>query len=156
MCFGIRISSPLHLATQITPIHNIDCTKNAKNACGDMILGMIFHECGMLFHKCVIFFHEYGMHYTSTSKVCHFHWTLTLKNQKCFGNLKQPSAWNCGIFAAQASCQMKRPQNSDSITHVKRQNSTFRTETRRKSLKYLFLETPCMYVVHIVWSGFTI
>ena len=38
---------------------------------------------------------------------------------------------------------MKPPQNSDSITHVKKQNPTSKTEIRRKSLKYLFLETPC-------------
>ena len=40
---------------------------------------------------------------------------------------------------------MKRAQNSDSKTHVKQQNPTSRTEIRRKSLKYLFLETPCNY-----------
>ena len=36
MCFGIRISSPFHLATQIVPIQNPNCPKNAKNACADM------------------------------------------------------------------------------------------------------------------------
>ena len=39
---------------------------------------------------------------------------------------------------------MKRARNFDSITHLKRQNPTSRTEIRRTSLKYLFLETPCM------------
>ena len=38
---------------------------------------------------------------------------------------------------------MKRAQNSDSKTHMKKQNPTSRTEISRKSLKYLFLETPC-------------
>ena len=38
---------------------------------------------------------------------------------------------------------MKRAQNSDSKTHVKKQNPTSRTEISRQSLKYLFLETPC-------------
>ena len=42
---------------------------------------------------------------------------------------------------------MKRAQNSDSKTHVKKQNPTSRTEISRKSLKYLFLETPCMYLL---------
>ena len=42
------------------------------------------------------------------------------------------------------SGQMKRLRNSDSITHVKKQNPTSRTEIRQKSLKYLFLETPCI------------
>ena len=94
MCFGIRISSPLHLATQITPIHNIDCTKNAKNACGDMILGMIFHECGMLFHKCVILFHECGMHYTPISNVCHFHKNVNSEQPVIFWEFKATGAWN--------------------------------------------------------------
>ena len=39
---------------------------------------------------------------------------------------------------------MKRAQNSDSKTHVKKQNLNSRTEIRQKSLKYLYLETPCM------------
>ena len=42
---------------------------------------------------------------------------------------------------------MKQAQNSDSKTHVKKQNPTSSTEISRKSLKYLFLETPCM------WNG---
>ena len=46
MCFGIIILSPFHLATQIIPIHNINCTNNAKNASGDMSFGMLFYECG--------------------------------------------------------------------------------------------------------------
>ena len=37
MCFGIRISSLFHLATQIAPIQNLNCPVNAKNACADMI-----------------------------------------------------------------------------------------------------------------------
>ena len=41
---------------------------------------------------------------------------------------------------------MKQAQNSDSKTHVNKQNLTSRTEIRRQSLKYLFLETPCMYI----------
>ena len=41
---------------------------------------------------------------------------------------------------------MKRTQNSDSKPHVKKQNLTSRTEVRRKSLKYLFLETHCIFV----------
>ena len=39
---------------------------------------------------------------------------------------------------------MKPPQNSDSKTRVKKQNLTSKTEIRQKSLKYLFLETPCI------------
>ena len=31
MCFGIRISSPFHLATQIVSIQNPNCPKNAKS-----------------------------------------------------------------------------------------------------------------------------
>ena len=37
MCFGIRILSPFHLATQIVSIQNLHCPKNAKNVCADMI-----------------------------------------------------------------------------------------------------------------------
>ena len=37
MCFGIRILSPLHLAIQKVSIQNLNCPKNAKNACADMI-----------------------------------------------------------------------------------------------------------------------
>ena len=37
MCFGIRISSPFHLAIQKVSIQNLNCPKNAKNACADMI-----------------------------------------------------------------------------------------------------------------------
>ena len=76
MCYGIRISSPFHLGTQIISIHILNCPKIAKNACTDMVFGMHIHECGfrvMLFHKCVMFLHGCGMHYTSISKVCHFH-----------------------------------------------------------------------------------
>ena len=40
---------------------------------------------------------------------------------------------------------MKRSRNSDSKTHVKKQNPTSRTEISRQSLKYLFLETPCIF-----------
>ena len=35
MCFGIRISSPSHLATLILLIQNQLCPKNARNACAD-------------------------------------------------------------------------------------------------------------------------
>ena len=44
------------------------------------------------------------------------------------------------------SGQLKRVRNSDSKTHVNKQNPTSITEIRRKSLKYLFLETPCTCV----------
>ena len=40
---------------------------------------------------------------------------------------------------------MKRAQNSDFWTQVKKWNPTSRTEIRQKSLKYLFLETPCIW-----------
>ena len=40
------------------------------------------------------------------------------------------------------SGKMKRAPNSDSKTHVKKQNPTSRTEIRRKSLKYLFQRHP--------------
>ena len=36
MCFGIRISSPFHLATQTRHFQNLKCPKNAKNACADL------------------------------------------------------------------------------------------------------------------------
>ena len=88
MCFGIRISSPFHLATQIVSIQNLNCLKNAKNACADMIFGMIFHTCKMLFHICKIlfhickiFFHECGIYSTCLSNVCHFHEIFTLKSK---------------------------------------------------------------------------
>ena len=38
MCFGIRISSSIHLNTLNIPIHNVKCPKNAKNACADITL----------------------------------------------------------------------------------------------------------------------
>ena len=41
MCFGIRILSPFHLAIQKVSIQNINCPKNAKNACADMILSLL-------------------------------------------------------------------------------------------------------------------
>ena len=104
MCFGIRIWSPFHLATQIISIHNLNCPKNTKkNACADMIFLMLFHECGMFFHNWVIFFHECGMHQTSISNVCHLYLMLTLKNQRFFGNLKQPSAWNRDSICSSSS-----------------------------------------------------
>ena len=37
MCFGIRISSQFHLAFQKLSIQNLNCPKNAKHACADMI-----------------------------------------------------------------------------------------------------------------------
>ena len=49
---GIRILSQFHLATPIVYIQNLNCPKNAKNACADKIFGMIFHTmydtCEML------------------------------------------------------------------------------------------------------------
>ena len=45
MCFGTRILSPFHLATQIVSIHNLKCLKNVKTTCADMIFRMIFHKC---------------------------------------------------------------------------------------------------------------
>ena len=44
---------------------------------------------------------------------------------------------------------MKEAQNSDSKTHVKKLNLTSRTEIGHKSLKYLFLETPCTQTASI-------
>ena len=38
---------------------------------------------------------------------------------------------------------MEWAQNSDYKTHLKKQNPTYRKEIKLKSLKYLFLETPC-------------
>ena len=38
MCFGIRISSPFHLATQIIPVKNPNFPKMEKNAYADMVL----------------------------------------------------------------------------------------------------------------------
>ena len=70
MCYGIRISSPFHLATQIVSIQNLNCP---KNACADMIFGMIFHTCKVLFHICKILFHECGIYSTSLSNISHFH-----------------------------------------------------------------------------------
>ena len=49
---------------------------------------------------------------------------------------------------------MKRARNSDSKTHLKKQNLTSRKEIRRKSLKYLFLETPCILMssnINVSW-----
>ena len=42
MCFGIRIMSPMHLATQIISMHNPNCPKNEKKHRTNMILGMLF------------------------------------------------------------------------------------------------------------------
>ena len=41
---------------------------------------------------------------------------------------------------------MKQARNSGSKTHVKKLNPISRTEIRRKTRKYLFLGTPCMYL----------
>ena len=46
---------------------------------------------------------------------------------------------------------MKRAQNSDSKTHVKKSNPTSRTEIKRNSLYYLFLETPCISMILVPW-----
>ena len=45
MCFGIRILSPFHLAIQKVSIQNLNCPKNAKNACADMIFIPAFCKC---------------------------------------------------------------------------------------------------------------
>ena len=95
MCFGIRISSPFHLATQIVSNWILTALKKAKNACADMVFGMIFHTCEVLFHICKvlfhickILFHECGIYSKSLSNVCHFHIMLTLKIKvhKCIAN----------------------------------------------------------------------
>ena len=39
-------------------------------------------------------------------------------------------------------------------THVKKQNLTSRTEIRRHSLKYLFLETPCSIITSFYYYFF--
>ena len=43
-------------------------------------------------------------------------------------------------------CPMKQAQNSDFKTHVEKWKTTFKREIRQKSLKYLFLETPCQSI----------
>ena len=57
-----------------------------------------------------------------------------------------------GHFRYNLSGWMKWAQNSDSKTHVKRQNLTSGTEIRRQLLKYLFLETPCMYSPNVYFK----
>ena len=49
------------------------------------------------------------------------------------------------------SGRMNRAQNSDSETHVKKQNRTSRTEIGQNSLKYLFFETPCICHICIIF-----
>ena len=46
MCFGIRISSPLHLATQMIPIQNLNCPKNAKNDARTWFYKRVFCKYG--------------------------------------------------------------------------------------------------------------
>ena len=46
MCFGIRISSPFHLATQMIPIQNLNCPKNAKNDARTWFYKRVFCKYG--------------------------------------------------------------------------------------------------------------
>ena len=73
MCYGIRILSTFHLATQIICIQNLICPKNAKKTMFGHYFWNALHECGMLFHKCGILFHECGMHFRAISNVAIFY-----------------------------------------------------------------------------------
>ena len=46
MCFGFRISSPLHLSTFQVPIQNLKCPKNSKNAWVLLLRGSLLRHPG--------------------------------------------------------------------------------------------------------------
>ena len=88
------------------------------------IHGGTLHICGRAFHGIHIHGNAFQKFHVSACVFCNFR---TVQNMNRY-NL---------------SAQMKRARSSDSITHLKKQNPTSRTEIRQTSLKYLFLETPC-------------
>ena len=47
MCFGFRISSPLHLSTFQVPIQNLKCPKNSKNTWVLLPRGSLFRDPGL-------------------------------------------------------------------------------------------------------------
>ena len=58
MCFWIRILSLFHLTTQIVSNQNLNCPKNAKNACADMIFIPAFLTCKDILIPCESFWPE--------------------------------------------------------------------------------------------------
>ena len=64
MCFGIRISSPFRLATQIVSIQNLNYPKNAKNAAKTWFL-----ECSSINVKCSSIFVEFSSIFGKLSSI---------------------------------------------------------------------------------------
>ena len=149
MWFGIRISSPFHLATQIISLQNLKCAKNAKNACA--VFPALQSE-----PRAVTILHIGDQKYSCTISVLKM---FSVLGQMCswitFINWKQNitffvekqvrklleilvfalqnfwlkiiSSLRCLRFLAlyilkgyNLSGQMKRARNSDSKTHVKK------------------------------------
>ena len=94
------------------------------------IHGGTLHICGRAFHGIHIHGNAFQKFHVSACVFCNFR---TVQNMNRY-NL---------------SAQMKRARSSDSITHLKKQNPTSRTEIRQTSLKFLFLETPCIFLENL-------
>ena len=98
----------------------------------------------------------YGCVMHSTSMEEHYTFVEEHSIESTFQKFHVSACVFCNFRAVQnmkrynLSAQMKRARNFDSITHLKRQNPTSRTEIRRTSLKYLFLETPCTLWLYMV------
>ena len=111
MCFGIRILSPFHLATQIISFQNIKCAKNADNAAKTWFLirkfcsaktslssYCSFLTCFFFNKKCYILFSVYKC-YSTTCTICP--WTEYIFNTL----IMQLHFWSpiCRVDTAQAS-----------------------------------------------------
>ncbi len=114
MCFGIRISSPFHLATQIITFQNIKCAKNADNAAKTWFLIRKFCSAKtslsssfvtFFFNKkCYILLSVYKC-YSTTCTICP--WTEYIFNTL----IMQLHFWSliCRVDTAQASLKLGWP-----------------------------------------------
>ena len=64
MCFGIRISIPIHLATQIVSFQNLNYPKNAKNVAKTWFL-----ECSSINVKCSSIFVDFSSIFAKLSSI---------------------------------------------------------------------------------------
>ena len=135
MCFGIRISSPFHLATLILPIANHKCPKNAKNACADALISPHWWWPGLQLIN-----HLSGEE-SFTFKSMNFHLTSSLERSVILHTggetrgLCQSGQWSCLASGYVNYCVHQHgnePQFSQNFVMFRSQESLLRQVRRRE------------------------
>ena len=97
MCFGIRISSPIHLTTLTIPMQNKRWLKNAKNASEDNTYSCIWFMTGQFTHcdgRKKVFSPQYSPHW---------HWSHSAPCQ----SERARTSWDRCEFSSQNLCCSK-------------------------------------------------